>query len=693
MIKSKSLYITLILTGILATALYAIPQSKGVDAVLDKARYYIDHLNYDSSILYLDSAKVLSRSTDDRLNVTYINRLKGYAYLKKNQYDSAGFYLEKARKQAMALGNDTILAIAELNLGWVKHQNGWSDSALISYKNGLKIYQNIGDTSGMAKAYTYLAHHYNYSGDFDKALNNALKATHIYSKKDEPGRYIKSLIQLGNSYENLKDNDTAIACYKKAYQLSLDHNFPKEATSALINIAVIHYNWGKVLEEKNDSMRAREEFILTKDYFLKAIEFNDSINNKNQLALVYANISTIYRRLNEDQKAIESAQKSIELANEINNPGVLLRALNNLGICYKKLKDYSRAESCYLEAMVWARKLHYMEELLNLTINLSNIYEINGDYKESLKYSRLAASYQDSLFSEKKQKLIEKHKTDFEILHLKDQNKIKELENKKIRSERNRSFGIGLTIVFLLVVFIFFFRMRVRKNRIIAEQKIQKLEDEKRLMAAQSVLVGQEKERERIARELHDGIGVLLSTASIHFSSVESKADEETSEMLKKANRLLKNASKEVRQISHNMMPGVLSKFGLREAIEDLFEDVEEAGEVHIDMQLICKEERLPENTEIMIFRAIQEMLNNTIKHANASAISLFMERTDEQIIIEYDDNGSGFDTDKLPSDKSLGLSGIRSRIDYLGGTVELISKPGKGTRYSITIPMGSTKE
>ena len=693
MIKSKSLYITLILTGILATALYAIPQSKGVDAVLDKARYYIDHLNYDLSILYLDSAMVLTHSTDDRLNVTYINRLKGYAYLKKNQYDSAGFYLEKARKQAMALGNDTILAIAELNLGWVKHQNGWSDSALISYKNGLKIYQNIGDTSGMAKAYTYLAHHYNYSGDFDKALNNALKATHIYSKKDEPGRYIKSLIQLGNSYENLKDNDTAIACYKKAYQLSLDHNFPKEATSALINIAVIHYNWGKVLEEKNDSMRAREEFILTKDYFLKAIEFNDSINNKNQLALVYANISTIYRRLNEDQKAIESAQKSIELANEINNPGVLLRALNNLGICYKKLKDYSRAESCYLEAMVWARKLHYMEELLNLTINLSNIYEINGDYKESLKYSRLAASYQDSLFSEKKQKLIEKHKTDFEILHLKDQNKIKELENKKIRSERNRSFGIGLTIVFLLVVFIFFFRMRVRKNRIIAEQKIQKLEDEKRLMAAQSVLVGQEKERERIARELHDGIGVLLSTASIHFSSVESKADEETSEMLKKANRLLKNASKEVRQISHNMMPGVLSKFGLREAIEDLFEDVEEAGEVHIDMQLICKEERLPENTEIMIFRAIQEMLNNTIKHANASAISLFMERTDEQIIIEYDDNGSGFDTDKLPSDKSLGLSGIRSRIDYLGGTVELISKPGKGTRYSITIPMGSTKE
>jgi len=297
------------------------------------------------------------------------------------------------------------------------------------------------------------------------------------------------------------------------------------------------------------------------------------------------------------------------------------------------------------------------------------------------------------LFSEKKQELIEKHKADFEILHLKDQNKIKELEKKKIRFQRNLSYVIGAVIILLLILILYFFRMRVRKNRIIAAQKIQKLEDEKRLMAAQSVLVGQEKERERIARELHDGIGVLLSTASIHFSSVEEQTDEETGKMLKKANKLLKDAGKEVRQISHNMMPGVLSKFGLREAIEDLFEDVEDTGDLDIDLQIKCKKERLPENTEIMIYRVIQEMLNNTLKHANASAISLFAERTDEQIIIEYADNGDGFEIDKLPQSKSLGLSGIRSRIDYLGGHIELTSKQGKGTRYSITIPINSKKE
>jgi len=264
---------------------------------------------------------------------------------------------------------------------------------------------------------------------------------------------------------------------------------------------------------------------------------------------------------------------------------------------------------------------------------------------------------------------------------------LKEMEKKKIRLERNLSYWIGASLIFILVVFLLYFRMRARKNRIIAEQRIQKLEDEKKLMAAQSVMVGQEKERERIARELHDGIGVLLSTASIHFSSVESKTDKETAEMLKKANKLLREAHKEVRQISHNMMPGVLSKFGLQEGIEDLFENVEEAGETEVDLDITCGDKRLPQNMEIMIYRIIQEMINNTLKHAKATRISFSVLRTEETVRMEYRDNGIGFDEEKLPHGKNLGLSGIRSRVEYLGGTIELKSEKRKGTEYMIIIP------
>jgi len=136
------------------------------------------------------------------------------------------------------------------------------------------------------------------------------------------------------------------------------------------------------------------------------------------------------------------------------------------------------------------------------------------------------------------------------------------------------------------------------------------------------------------------------------------------------------------------MMPGVLSKFGLKEAIEDLFEELEEAGDIKVNLKLTCREERLAENMEIMIFRVIQELLNNTIKHAKASTVSLYITRGDEEISIDYLDDGIGFDEEKLPHGKNLGVSGIRSRIEYLGGKLKLESEKGKGTRYSISVPI-----
>lgn len=691
--KTKTQHIILILMGciVLHFAAYPADRKEDINTHIRKAFFYKSHFKYDSSIRHLDSALVLSRQTNKPVIIAYINRLKGYFFLKLHQYDSAGYYLNTSIQQAGYLDNDSIKTIAELNLGWVKQQTGDSDSAFYYYQNALNTYRSLGDTLGMARTYNYLAVYYKNTGDFEKGLENALKANYIYAKSNNKERYINSLIQLGNIYERLKDDDTAIACYQKVYRLSTENNFPDYTASSMVNIAVIHDSRGQEYEEKDNLFKAKEEYRQATEYFLKAIDFNDSINNKQELALLYSNVSVTYRHLGETQKAIESAQKAIKIALEINDIGCRLRALNNLGICYKGLKDYSKAESCYLEGLALAEKLKYTDEMEKISSNLSIVFELQGNYKKALNYSRMTMAYQDTLYNEKKQKLIEEHKTNYEILHLKDLQKITQLKKEKLRKERNIIYGVVSTIVVILILLILFFRMRARKNRIIAEQKIQKLEDEKKLLAAQSVLVGQEKERERIARELHDGIGVLLSTASIHFSSVESKTDKETGEMLKKANKLLREAGKEVRQISHNMMPGVLSKFGLREAIEDLFESVEEAGEVEVDLKVTIGDKRLPENMEIMIYRVVQEMINNTLKHAKATKISLSVSRTDEFVRMEYKDNGVGFDEEKMPHGKNLGLSGIRSRVEYLGGTIEIKSETGKGTAYFIGIPLFET--
>jgi len=654
-----------------------------------KANKYYNQSNFDSCLYYYDKALGIAKNLDDEMLAAHILRLKGFTFSKVSNYDSASFYLQQSQNLAREIENDTVLAYAYLNHGWIMQVTGDSDSAFSYYHQALDVFERLGDSIGIAKTNINLAIFYKYSGDFEKCLEAALNAYFILKKTGNTRLYVNSLIHLGNSYEKLKENDTAISCYNMAYQLSVDHQFNEFANTALTNIAVIHFNYGLELKQNDKDEQAKYEFRLAEKNFLKAIYFNEKIGNKKEQALLYSNISIIYRRLDSVDKAVEVLHKSLEIAREINDIGIQIRAYNNLGLCYKTLEKFKKAEESYLESLALSKKTKQKDEQESVMSNLSNIYELMGDYKTALYYNREAALLSDSILNEAKLKEIEKHKINYEILHLKDMNRIKELDKKRIRAERNVTFWSAIFTVVLLIWLVVFLRIRARKNRIIAAQKIQKLEDEKKLMAARAVLVGQEKERERIARELHDGIGVLLSTASIHFSSVEGKVDNKTGELLKKANKLLKKAGQEVRQISHNMMPGVLSKFGLREAIEDLFEDVQESGTIEVDLNIVCPDDkRLPENMEIMIYRIVQEMLNNTLKYANASLVKFHISKSDELIEMVFSDNGVGFEEDKLPNEKNLGLSGIRSRVEYLGGKVILRSEPGKGTEYLITIPL-----
>ncbi len=667
---------------------YANKQDRNIQRNLEKASIYLNQFNFDSAFVFFNTALQAAKSKNDKVLETHITRLMGRAYILASNSDSALIQLTRAIDMAKLIDNDSILAMAYLNVAYILINRGMADSALWLHKEALRLYESNNDSIGMAKAHTSLAIYYKYSGDFDLGLKNALSANYIFRKLKLEAPLARSYINLGNTYEKIGDYDTAVSCFEKSYQIGQKINNPDIISTSLINKTVVYWQRANEEMEKGDSITGLKMYQLTKDEFLKSIEYSKKINDLSALSMLYSNISIVYNDLGMFKESIESAKKAISLSKELNIMTDQLNALNNLGIAYQNMKEYNSAKRSYLESLDLARKSKHKEAIKKACINLSTAYELMGDYKKSLEYARLTAVYEDSLFSESKQKLIEEHKTNFEILHLKDQNQIKELDKKRIRAERNITLGIGILVVVALLSLIIFFRMRARKNRIIAQQRIQKLEDEKKLMAARSVLVGQEKERERIAQELHDGIGVLLSTASIHFSSVESKADAETSEMLKKANKLLKEAGKEVRQISHNMMPGVLSKFGLKEAIEDLFEDIEESTDIEIDLQLTCGEMRLAENMEIMLYRVIQEMLNNTLKHAKASKISLLISRDDNEIFIDYHDNGIGFVEDKLPHEKSLGVSGIRSRIDYLGGTIELLSATDKGTKYAIMIPL-----
>ena len=199
--------------------------------------------------------------------------------------------------------------------------------------------------------------------------------------------------------------------------------------------------------------------------------------------------------------------------------------------------------------------------------------------------------------------------------------------------------------------------------------------------------MAQEEERKRIAQDLHDGLGVLLSAAKMQFTSIKDTRPE-NKPLIEKATKLLEQATGDVRKISHNMMPGLLTKLGLYEAVEDLLEDVSDTEGIDARAEITGSRDRLPENKEIMLYRIIQEMVNNTLKHAGANNISLQLQVLPDHIDIKYSDDGKGFDVKEKLASESIGLKGIQSRVNFLNGTVNIESKPGERTKYLIQVPI-----
>lgn len=647
------------------------------------AQKMLNNMQFDSAMKVYDSASKIALANENQLYFNYIKRLKCFVFIRTGQIDSAKKNIIDAKHYALQNQNDTLLAISQTALGYIEMYQGKLQECKNNFDSALMIYEKLHDTVGIGKVLNNYAIYYEERGEYDKALDCALRFNNIAMAEKEFSIYkLISLNTLGNIYEKLQNYDSALAQYEKCYNLSVDFNQPYFTQAALQNRSVIFMSYNRYDEAERDIARG--------------IQFNMQNGDYNGLSQLYTNVGITYKHLGKMDLALKSYLKAMKYAEELNDEAALISVYSNLGVLYKIQKNYPQAFNYYHKCLKLAEKRNQINDIKMTYENLASFYVEKGDYKNAFSNLMMASTWQDSVLSIEKVRAIEEMQAKYEsekklaqIKALKDENKINELEKNSIRTERNSVLGISITTVLLLVLLLFYFRMKSRKNRIIDAQRIQKLEDEKKLLAAQSLIVGQENERKRIAQELHDGIGVLLSTASIHFSSVAKTAgDIKTTEMLKKAEELLKQAGGEVRKISQNMMPAVLSKFGLQEALEDMFENLDEIDEIETTTNINLGNERLTENMEIMLYRVIQEMINNTLKHARAKKVEFSCIKNDGRIIIDFKDDGKGFVLENLPHNKSLGVFGIKSRIDFLKGKLKIDSGIGKGVHYQIDIPL-----
>ena len=239
-------------------------------------------------------------------------------------------------------------------------------------------------------------------------------------------------------------------------------------------------------------------------------------------------------------------------------------------------------------------------------------------------------------------------------------------------------------------------RQRIRQRELltaqekaIQDEKIQRLEQEKRLLALSAMIDGQEQERRRIAKDLHDGMGGLLTTIKAHYNTIGEAVmqDEKYREVVPQTGALIDRACTEVRRISQNMMPAALLYSGLEGALEDLAVQIR-TNNIQCDLEVLGDLNELEESKAVSIYRIMQETVNNILKHADATRVLLQLIVHDNTLHITVEDDGKGFDFAEALKQKSVGMKSLSSRVQYLKGEWDVDSEAGEGTIITFNLPL-----
>lgn len=396
------------------------------------------------------------------------------------------------------------------------------------------------------------------------------------------------------------------------------------------------------------------------------------------------------------KQALKYHQKAFELAKTWADPYYIADELITLGDAYQKLNQRDSTLKYYQEALKISEEKAYMPKVRLVLKNISEFYEQIGNYKMANEYRKKWAIFNEKFIKKQNQSRIQLNEARFRSVQKQEKINSLEQENqiRELQLEQKNYILIALIISVLalsLLAFLYFKNYKKEKllaeqNNEIQQQKIKELEQEKQLINMNSILKGQEEERSRMAKDLHDGLGSMLSGIKLNLSAMHQNFIIHSSEVFsfEKALTQLDSAIAEMRRVAHNMMPEALLKFGLHEAIQDYCDGINENGALKMQFTAIGESKSLDATVQKVLYRIFQELTNNALKHASAKTVFIQMSHHEKGITLTIEDDGKGFDTSKT---NGAGLQNVKSRVDYLKGTLHIDTSPENGTSITVEIP------
>ncbi|MFD0752261.1 tetratricopeptide repeat protein [Mucilaginibacter calamicampi] len=640
------------ITFILLVPLCAFPQSRRIDSL----RTVLANTGTDTAkcqIYYLLAIELLTMAPAEAEKVMAVSKRiavkegynPGMAYVfsfnaiqanYKGDYAGSKNNAEKALAISLKYKLGPIEAIAKNTLGIYYWQTGNYAQAVEMHLAALKVRERLNDSVGISKSLGNLGQVYLDNEKYKEAEYYALQGLALCKKLKENYVTINCLHILANINAAQKKYQRALAFDREALPLCLADNNKR-------GLSQIYSNMANCYEAMNDLEKARQ-------YQMKVLESDKYFESKKWISDTYLNIGRLFWREAKYEQATDWLNRSLELS-------VATDSKKGQRDAWKMLENVLEKRGKYKEALVAYQNYQAINEDI---INEGNDKEI--------------ALMQTNYETQKKEQ---------KITLLNRENTIQKLSIAKQKT----TLGIvaGSAVALLGFAGLLYNRNQNKQKIILQDHKL-----EQRAELTRAVIEAEEKERTRIASDLHDGVGQLFSAVKMNLNGLIERVDmprDEDRFLAEKTLALVEESCKEVRHISHQMMPNMLLKSGIASDVKSFIEKID-SEKLKVKVEANGFKDKLESNVETVLYRVIQEAVNNVIKHSRATLLNIKLDREATGISVAITDNGVGFDPAVAEASGGIGLKNITARVDYLKGTVDYRSAPGAGTSIKVWVPV-----
>ena len=542
------------------------------------------------------------------------------------------------------------------------------DETLTIENEGILLAKRNNDPVSLANLKRYIGSSYYFKGNYTEAATYYYASISLLENTNEKKSLALAYNELAKLYRKTRTLPRASLNYDKALALFIQL---KDSGG----ISMIQNESGVVFEYMNNYPEAIKRYTAS---------YNIDKALKNGMGVSYAlsNLAGVYTIQNKLTVAEAFLKEALEMRRHYNDRLALALIYSDVAANYYSQKKYAQA-TIYTDSSNNIAQIMKYPELQTANYKLlSDIFRETGDYKNAFIFLEKRTSLYDSLLDKDKLKQIEELNGKYETLK-----KEKIIQQQRFEINK-RNYWITAGVIFLVLLSLAGFSS-YKRNQLKQRAKLQEAILFQQEISTKAVMEAEENERERIAKDLHDGIGQMMSVAKMNLSALENDlmfSTEKQHFSYGKIMALVDDSCKEIRAVSHNMMPNALLKSNLAEALRTFVNQVDHP-DLRIDLYTEGLEEKLNNNTETVLYRVIQECMNNVIKHAVATTLDISVIKDIDGISATVEDNGKGFDQAGIQYADGIGVKNIKSRILYLKGSVEFISAPGKGTLVSLHIP------